>query len=275
MSANLTAGAIASLPMYDLPEIRPATDAFWRALSAALRRRGIEAPEALTRDDADFDAGWSAPNLLLSQTCGLPLVTGLERHVVVVATPAYSAPGCDGAYHRAAMIVQVSSSAASLADLKGGRCAVNSLGSNTGMNLLRAEVAAVAEGRRFFAGVTHTGSHVASVEQVAAGMADLAAIDVVTLALLRRHRPHLTRAVRVLGLTGPSPGLPLITSRAWGADTREALRLALADVAADPALRSVRDELLLDGFALLPRTDYGAITRLARSAAEKGYPNLV
>ena len=270
--ATQQAALVASLPMYDLPEVREATDGLWRSLAARLRRRGIDAPATLTRGDAD--AAWSDPNLLLSQTCGYPLVTGLARHVAVVATPSYIAPGCQGAFHRAAVIVRAGSAARSLADLQGRICAVNAPTSNTGMNLLRAAIADVAGGRRFFGGVIQTGSHLASIQHIAEGGADVASVDVVTLALLQRHRPDLTRAVRILAWTEVSPSLPLITSRKWGADILAALRLGLADVAADPALRMVRETLLLDGFAQLPQAGYGAILTLANSAIDKGYPEL-
>jgi len=273
-SAPSQARFVASLPMYDLPEVREATDLLWRSLAQALQRRGIDAPATLTRDDADLDATWSAPNLLLSQTCGYPLMTGLARHVVVVATPAYAAPGCEGAFHRAAVIVSAGSAARTLADLKGRICALNSPTSNTGMNLLRARIAGIAGGRPFFGDVIQTGSHLASVEHVAAGAADIASIDAVTLAMLRRHRPELTRVVRVLDWTNASPGLPLISRRTRDADVRQALRLGLADVAADPALRPVREALLLEGFAELAEADYGAVLTLERSAIDLGYPEL-
>jgi ABC-type phosphate/phosphonate transport system substrate-binding protein len=272
--ARQPAGFVASLPMYDLPEVREATDALWRALAATLRRRGIDAPAALTRGDPDLDAAWRAPNLLLSQTCGYPLMTGLARSVVVVATPSYAAPGCEGAFHRAAVIVGSTSTARSLVDLKDSVCAVNAPTSNTGMNLLRAEIAAVAGGRRFFSRVIHTGSHLASVEQIAEGAADVASIDAVTFALLQRHRPDLTRAVRILAWTAASPGLPLITSRTSDVAIRNALRLGLAEVAADPTLRAVRETLLLDGFAMLPKSDYRTVLAMASSAADRGYPEL-
>jgi ABC-type phosphate/phosphonate transport system substrate-binding protein len=193
---------------------------------------------------------------------------------VVVATPSYAAPGCKGPFHRAAVIVRAASAAGSLAEFRGRICAVNSPASNTGMNLLRAEIARIAGGQRFFGGVMQTGSHAASVEQVASGAADLASIDAVTLALLQRHRPDLTRAVRVLAWTAASPGLPLISSRTWGDDLHAALRQALSDVAADPAMRSVRESLLLDGFVQLPEAVYDAVLALEASAARAGYPEL-
>jgi hypothetical protein len=66
--------AVASLPMYDLPELRPALDAFWTGIARHLRRQGVpEAPGALTQDHPG-DALWSAPDLLFSQCCGADLM---------------------------------------------------------------------------------------------------------------------------------------------------------------------------------------------------------
>jgi ABC-type phosphate/phosphonate transport system substrate-binding protein len=48
--------------------------------------------------------------------------------------------------------------------------------------------------------------------KVAAGEADIAAIDAVTFALLQRIEPQLTAQVRVIGKTAQVPGLPYITS---------------------------------------------------------------
>jgi ABC-type phosphate/phosphonate transport system substrate-binding protein len=265
---------VASLPMYDLPELRQANDALWLALASRLRSRGVPAPLKLTRDAAPLEPIWTHPRLLLSQTCGYPLMTTLREKVVLVATPVYRAPGCDGPFHRSAVIVRSASAAGALSDLKGVRCAVNQPASNTGMNLLRAELSIVVDGPAFFSAIVHTGSHLASVETIAAGDADVAAIDAVTLALLQRLRPDLAKAVRVLHWSVRSPGLPLITSPQQTDQTRAALQDVLMEVAADPALREVRHELMLGGFAQLPQAHYRSILHLAQIAADGGYPEL-
>ena len=41
---------VASLPMYDWPEVQWAHDALWAALAMRLRAHGIEAPDRLDRD---------------------------------------------------------------------------------------------------------------------------------------------------------------------------------------------------------------------------------
>jgi ABC-type phosphate/phosphonate transport system substrate-binding protein len=264
---------IASLGMYDAPPLRDANNALWTAIAGRLTDAGIAAPNEPTRD-RDLPSLWRAPNLLLAQTCGYPLVTTLKGAVRVVATPRYTAEGCEGAFHRSAYVVAQANTAASLADLRGRRCAVNELTSNTGMNLLRVEISSLAEGRRFFGEVTQTGSHAASLAAVADGRADIASLDAVTFAHLRRYEPHLSQEVRVLGWSQPSPGLPLITSLKTSEKDLAALRQALSEVSADPVLCGVRDALLLDGFELLPEATYGLVLDLQRIAEAHGYPEL-
>jgi len=218
----------ASLAMYDLAGLQAANDALWSATGKALEDRGVVgAPPALLRGKP-LDAVWSDPDLLLGQTCGYPLTDLIANHQVrLVATPRYQAPGCDGPYHRSAVVVRADSRAMTLADLFGGRCALNDHKSNSGMNLLRFEVAPLAREGRFFGEVVITGSHQRSAEQIAEGRSDVAAIDCVTWAHLQQLRPDLTRRLRVLTWTVRSPGLPLITGRNTDAATHDALRSAL------------------------------------------------
>ena len=255
---------VAALPMYDLPELAQANDALWSAIAQRLQARGVEAPVELTRD-RPLDELWLDPELLMAQTCGYPLVTRLAGRVCLLATPSYQAEGCSGPLHRSAIVVRRDDPATSLADLFNRRCVINSPDSNTGMNLLRAAVAPFAQRGRFFGDVSVSGAHSASAEAVARDEADVAAIDAVTWAHLRRFRPGVTDALRVLAWTAASPGLPLISARTTSRTILRTLRRVLFEVAADPALREARAELRLTGFCLLPRSKYQAITRLAAS----------
>jgi ABC-type phosphate/phosphonate transport system substrate-binding protein len=265
---------VAALPMYDLPELAAANDALWAAIRNRLEAEGVtDVPGQLTRG-APLDEVWSDPGLLLSQTCGYPLMTSLRGRVALVATPHYRAPGCEGPLYRSAVVVRADHPARDLADLRGARCAVNGLHSNSGMNLPRAEFAPLAGGAAFFGAVTITGGHAASVQAVAGAEADVAAIDCVTWAHFQRLRPAMVGSLRVLAWTGASPGLPLITAAATDLETRAALARALAEVARDPALEEIRAELLLDGFSRLETADYQSILDLERTAIELGYPTL-
>jgi len=265
---------LAALPMYDFPELRAATDALWNAIGTRLRDRGVAAPKTLERGQS-LEKIWGDPNLLLGQTCGYPLVTSLAGKVFVLATPRYSAEGCEGAFYRSAIIVRQADPASSLTDLRGRRCAVNDAASNSGMNVLRAEIAALAPAAGpYFSAIVMTGAHVASAQAVAGGQADVAALDCVTWAHLQRLRPAAARALRVLCWTRASPGLPLITSLRTNAATRRLLLQSLEEAATDPALATLRAELLLDGFESLGARAYQQILDIEQGAAALGYPTL-
>ena len=261
---------IASLGMYDPHWLQGANDALWAGIARHLRAGGIAAPAHLSRD-RPLDAIWTAPDLLLAQTCGYPLTMHLGDAVQPVATLSYTAPGCEGARHRSALVVRGDDPAQGLADLRGRRAALNTRDSNTGMNLLRAAIGPLSEGKPFFGAVIETGAHARSVMAVAGGKADIAAIDAVTLALLHDRYPGLARRIRVLGWTAPSPGLPLITAPGGPV---EALRAALAAVLADPALAAARRALRIAGVHVLARADYAVIPAMAHEAAAAGYPDL-
>jgi ABC-type phosphate/phosphonate transport system substrate-binding protein len=269
------AGPVAALSMYDLPELFEANDQLWAAIAERLQAAGVAGvPARLTRGLAP-ETVWSAPGLLLAQACGYPYMTTLRPLAALIATPQYEAPGCVGPFHSSAIVVRKTERATGLADMRGARLALNSPSSGSGMNLLRAAVARHAGRRPFFTRVAVTGSHVASVEAIAAGEADVAAIDAVTWAHIETFRPALIRSLRVLGWTDTSPGLPLITTRAGGGRLRTALFQALADVARDPRLAPVRRTLRLQGFHALPEAHYYKVLAHEQVAADLGYPDLV
>ena len=264
---------VASLPMYDLPELRAHTDALWSAIAAELRRAGHDAPATLTRG-VPLDDLWRDPALLLSQTCGYPLVKTHAQHVTLLATPCYDARGCNGAEYSSAVVVRAADNAMRLSDLRGRRCAVNDMSSNSGMNVLRAAIAPLAQDGCFFAGTVVTGAHSASVRAVADGRADVAAIDCISWAHLQHLRPAETNSLRVLCWTPSSPGLPLITSRHTDAATCSAVLQALDRAATSAAMAPVRKALRVSGFARLPLSAYDAILALEEQARARCYPTL-
>lgn len=266
--------ALASLPMYDLPGLAAVTDAWWAGLAAAFRAEGLTAvPPRLTRGD-DPAAAWTSPHLLFSQTCGYPLTHALAGRVTLVATPVYTCPGCAGGGYRSEILVRADDPAAGLAALRGRRAAVNATDSQSGYSALRHAVAGLAEAGRFFAAVELSGSHLASMEMVAAGGADLCAVDAVTYHLLRRLRPDLTHALRVLAHTAEAPALPFITRRDLGEADLERLRAGLRRACADPSLARLREQLLLEGVVVKPLSAYDRIVALEAAAVAAGYSTM-
>ncbi len=272
--AGMGSHAIAAFPMYDLPQLQPVTDAFWQAIAERLKNAGLTViPQSLTRT-GDYQTDWHHPDLLLGQACGYPLIKHLKSAVQIVATPLYSSPGCESFEHRSFFIVNAKAKHRTLYDLRQSVCAVNGFDSNTGMNLLRAAVALIAEGSRFFRSVIVTGSHYKSLEAVAKGDADVAAIDCVSFAHFQRFEPQLTERVSMIGESVRTAAPPFITARNTDAGTLGILRAVLNDVATEPALQSVRSALNIAGFAFETDAAYERLLLIEEGAAARGYPEL-
>jgi ABC-type phosphate/phosphonate transport system substrate-binding protein len=257
----------ASLPMYDWPEITSATDQYWQTLANSFRANGLPAPDQLRRD-GDPHQDWLSPDCLFSQTCGLPYVSELRHQVCLIGSPAYDIDCGSGAYF-SVIIVNAGADATSLAEVAKGRFAYNDRRSQSGFAAffetaqLPGSPASVVSCP---AQMINSGSHRASIALVAAGKADVAAIDAVSWELARRHDRNSER-VRVLCRTRHTPGLPYITSLAMAArveDFRRGVVEAMASL--DDA---VRDDLLLSGFT--PREDaaYQIIDDLWQTASQQ------
>lgn len=256
---------IASLPMYDWPELRDATDAWWSGLAFWLRRAGFaDVPDRLTRH-AELAEIWRNPDLLLSQTCGLPLSRHYLDRLHVVATPCYAAEGCDGPSYSSAILVRDDAGIETLPDLRGRIAACNSADSLSGHLALRLVLAGFG---RLLGGVVETGSHAASMVAVAEGRADVCAIDCVTYAIAARHRAELTRGLRRIAWSPPMPALPYVTGAGRSGGEVTALRAGLRAALQDPGLAECRRTLLLAGFELSPSDAYAAISRIDASTPE-------
>ena len=258
----------AALPMYDWLEVRDATDAFWSAIRAELRLADIAAPGNLNRTVPVHD-GWLRDDLVLGQTCGLPYVRMLRGRVQLVGALGYDLPGVPAGDNVSRIVVRNDQPAKNIEDLRGLTVAYNLPGSQSGAAVLRNLVAPLAVDGRFFGKAVCTGLHAVSIRLVAAGGADVAAIDAVSWKLAERHMPEAAQ-LRVMASTKPTPGLPLITGNAQPATiVAEAVGAAVASMSQD-----VRDALMITGF--LPRSDndFDGIAHDDAAARRSGYTQL-
>jgi ABC-type phosphate/phosphonate transport system substrate-binding protein len=246
---------IAALPMYDWPEVREATDAFWAGLARALRAAGVrDVPDRLSRGDP---AGHlSDPDLLFGQTCGLPLVRHHVNRLRVVATPCYAVPGCTGPRYSSLILVRADLPFHRPEELRGEVAACSEPDSLSGHLALRLVFAAHSHGGRFFARTLRTGSHAAAMAAVREGRADVCAVDCVSFALAARHRPGLIAGLRAIATSPPAPALPWVTSAGRAPDEVARLRAGLMAVLADPDLAGVRAALFLAGAEVLAEGEY-------------------
>lgn len=255
---------VAAMPMYDAD--RDAVEAWWQGIARALRTAGLrDLPQRLAWP-ADLDAHWRDPALLLSQTCGLPLVTTLAGKVQVVGAFRYTAPGCAGIGYRSDLVAR-DDDADTIEGFRGRTAAVNGFDSHSGANALRGHVAPLAHGGAFFGRWLATGSHPGSLAALRAGTADLAAIDCITLAGLHRRLPQALRGLRRIGATAVAPGLPLVTAAATPARELAALRRALAAACTDPALAATRAALFIGGFEVAAAPAWQPVDAVRRAAA--------
>jgi ABC-type phosphate/phosphonate transport system substrate-binding protein len=246
---------IAQLPMYDWPEVRIATDTLWAEIHTALQKRGIASPDTLDREEAT-ETAWLSPRLLLSQTCGLPLVQDLCDQVAVLGRFTYQGLSATGDYH-SVIVVRQSESIDNPEALRGQRAAINHEDSYSGCLTLKRWAGRLTGETTFFASVIATGSHRDSVCAVANDLADTAAIDHVSWRLAKRVEPA-AQSLKVVVKTDDRPGLPLITRTGHDTKTLASFRSALDEAVTtlDPVSRSV---LGITGFVPAHVHDYDVI----------------
>jgi ABC-type phosphate/phosphonate transport system substrate-binding protein len=245
----------ASLPMYDLPEVRGAGAALWAGIAQRLRRDGVaEVPDALVHDRAVAEL-WADPDLLFSQCCGADLALPHGQNLQPLATPFYRAPGCTGPRYSSLIVVSERSPARALEDLRGARCVINEAHSRSGATALWALVAPLG-GRGFFREVVLSGAHVESLALVAGGEVDVAAIDCITHALLARHRAAALAGTRPLCHSPAALAPPFVTRANASPELVAQLRAALQGALEDPDLAAARDDLLLAGIEIQPAAAY-------------------
>jgi ABC-type phosphate/phosphonate transport system substrate-binding protein len=264
----------ASLPMYNLPEMRAENSAFWQAIRTEAERLGVVGlPPELdfarkpvpTRIEADT---------LLTQVCGWPLQTIYAGQATVLGVPAYGAAHCAGPTHAGVFVVRRESAWRSVADLRGCDFVFNSVYSNSGMNLPRRVVAELAGGKPFFGSIAETHSQPGNLDRVARGAAEATCVDCVTYAFVARHRPAVAERLRVLAATPPTPALPFVTAAATDPATKAALAKAVRLVATAAEWAPVRAGMMLLDVVSPDQVDYQVPCRYAAEAAALGYSTL-
>jgi ABC-type phosphate/phosphonate transport system substrate-binding protein len=197
---------IVSLGMYDWAEVQGETDALWAGVRGRL---DDGAPVAVDRA-TDHWAAWRSPELYFGQTCGFPYRTALHGRVTLIGTPDYGLPGLEPGYYQSVLVARADEAGADWRDFLDRRLAINGPDSQSGWAAPQ-NMAVEAGGR--FTRVRETGSHRQSAVDVAAGRADIAAVDAVTWRLVELFRPDVARQLTVVIRTPPTPGLPFITGR--------------------------------------------------------------
>ena len=241
---------IASLPMYDRPELSDAHSRLWDAIRANLEGAGIQSPDALLQEAAN-DEVWTSSNLVLSQTCGYPYRTRLHDKVQLVGTPDYGLPGCPPGYYNSYIIAHKNNSVSNIAAMQQGVLAFNSLDSQSGYIAALHHLRAC---RFVIGGTIETGSHRSSVQAVAERQADIASVDAVSWRFMEQY-DAVCEDLKVIGRTKPTPGLPYITAKGHdAAAVAEAVSSAIDTLPSD-----IRSKVMIEALVDIPASDYLAL----------------
>lgn len=223
-------------------------------------------------DHLDLHGLWLAPELLVTQTCGYPLMTQLRGKVRVIGRPRYELAHSSQGEHCSLLLTRNDNPRTRLADFYDSRGVINGHDSNSGMNLLRERLAPLQRDGRFFASVGISGAHRESLRWLREGRADLAAIDSVTYDYLARFAAEEVAGLRIVTHSAPSPTLPFIgplhLSDEQAAHIREVMNQALQDLPHVVETLGIR--------AVLPASedDYQVLLGYQQTAVDAGYPNI-
>lgn len=241
---------IASMMMYARAELADAHSRFWALIRQELAARDIDSPEQLANDADEFEV-WTAPDLVLSQTCGMPYRTSLHEKVTLIGTPDFSVEGCAPGYYNSVIVVRADDPRQSLSDFRDARFTYNQTFSQSGF---AAPYALCASLGFWFTDQSQSHGHRNSAQFVAEEQADIAAIDAVTWQFIERY-DSFARDLRVLAATPATPGLPYIAAAgAKQQPTFSAIRAAI-----DKLDTADRDALGLHGIVPIPKSAYLAV----------------
>ena len=249
MTDVLGAGARAEFGMYPFPSVAWAWEELWSAVAS----RVPWAPERLT-PAADVHAGWRDEACTVTQICGGPLMAEHRDDWTVIGAFSLDAEHASGPAHYRSVLLSPHDRSIEELTATTTQAIANSVDSLSGWTSLIA--ATVGPGGTWPGTVTFTGSHLGSLQALAAGRADLASIDGWSLAIVADEQPELVDGLHLVGL-GPRVPTPAVAARPVLGDRRLAeLRDAFDDAVADPELGEAAAALHVTGFARLTIDDY-------------------
>jgi ABC-type phosphate/phosphonate transport system substrate-binding protein len=236
----------------------------WRELlSGIIAKAGVPVVVIDYPAPAPLEDLWLRTDQAAVFMCGLPY-SRAEPRPVLIAAPLPSPAEFHGAPHYwSDFVVRKDSAFHRVEDTFGKRIAFTVPGSQSGcvaaLTYLMAahrEMTGQAPARAarraplFSEIIAPTITPMGALAAVVDGAADIAPIDSYALRLLRKYRPDLASAVRVVGQTVPTPIPPLVASATSASEKAlTALQSAFLQAHQSASLKPLMDELLLLRFA--------------------------
>jgi ABC-type phosphate/phosphonate transport system substrate-binding protein len=266
-------GFISNARMY---AVSPEAEAAWQDLLAHLTAEAgvaftytpYPAPQPLERL-------WQRPDLGCVFMCGYPIALNIAD-VVPLAAPIPSADWAGGrAVYRSDLIVRRDAPFKTLADTFGGTAGWTVEHSHSGFNAFRHHLLAYRTAARPHV-YRHMTGHLVTARRILDGVhdgsIDVGPLDAYWHMLIARHKPELTADIRVLVSTAVAPMPAFVAAPGLPADVVTRLRQAFAAAYTRPWFATLKDVLLIDGFAPVTSESFAETLRWDTEANAAGYP---
>jgi len=161
------------------------------------------------------------------------------------------------------IIVATDSSITSFKDLRGKKWCYNDLESLSGYFCMLQYLASINETTGFFSNIIQSNGHLQSMQLVAQGKIDVAAIDSNALSNFLKKYPEFNNKIHVIKSLGPFPIQPFVVSKNLPHDIRDIIKQALLTMAVEK-----KDELenfLVEGFCIITNQHYNEERQLLRT----------
>ena len=150
----------------------------------------------------------------LSHICGFPLVQQYAGQLEPLCAPHFDIEGVNKAEYFSYFMVRKTMPTNSIGESKGFIAAVNSMNSNSGMNVLRHEIEKInklGSIEQFFKELIISGSHSNSLNYLIDEKADIASIDAASYYYLQRNNPELNSQLKIIGRSVKTLSPPFVT----------------------------------------------------------------
>lgn len=265
-------GLVMNARMY---AVTPEVEAAWRGVlervtaEAGLAFEYLPYPAPQPLEDL-----WRRPDLGCVFMCGFPVALRLAE-VRPLAAPIPSLDWAGGRpVYRSDLIVRWESPFRTLADTYGGVAGWTVEHSQSGFNAFRHRLLRdrTAERPSLFREVRgHLVTARRILDGVVDGSIDVGPLDAYWHALLARHRPELTRPVRVLESTPATTAPAFVAGPALPDEAAARLAAAFAQASSRPWFPPFGETLLLSGFAPVRREDYAVTLAWDEEARAAGF----
>ncbi|MDX1737900.1 MAG: PhnD/SsuA/transferrin family substrate-binding protein [Alphaproteobacteria bacterium] len=200
---------VAAFGMYDWPEFREETDKLYDLIREEASAFNLPLPDQLTRDQTMMDI-WTSPDMLISQTCGLPYTRHLEGKVTLLGSPIYD-NGCQPGFYNSVIIVSKDAKDMDLSQMRSKSFCANGTDSQSGYAAMQDHFLQAGLPPLLPKDIKISGSHRNSIKMVANNDADYACIDVVSWLLAQQVEEDANK-VKIFDKTREMPSLPFISS---------------------------------------------------------------